>query len=438
MYQHDFSSTVRMALIQVVIVGVTFLTLFFSPSVLLAHDDNEGVSTRDGNAVERPSIEEHHEESAELGHKLHPIHTANHAKISGWLTAIVQGTIGSKDSSGNKNDMSEGSLSMDLFYEAMLDNSGRFMFHLDVQQGKGLINTPPLFMAPNGNPTGPNNDIESFVNDQPHLVEAWYETTFADGKLVLTLGQLDPTVYFDTNNYANNERFQFIANEFGNNTTVEFGGTPNFYGAGFRLTYSPSDFMSLSLGSLNGDGTYTDMFSRPFTIAEVDLKPKLSGKEGNYRFYYWENHLPHYDDFLTTAGGTTSTTVIGNTNNGFGISLDQVITDTMGVWARLGVQDKKVSQFDRHISGGLQLSGTAFNRPQDVLGIGLGITMIGSDYKKKASGLNSNELYTEAYYNIAVKEGFQVTPDIQYISNPGGNSKQDAFVTYGVRAGVMF
>ncbi|MDD5434093.1 MAG: carbohydrate porin [Nitrospira sp.] len=439
MYQQDSASAIRMAMTQVLIVSMVLLTMFLSPSVLLAHDDNdnEDLLALDGNVVERPPIEEHHEESAELGHKLHPIHTANQAKISGWLTAIVQGTAGSKDPSGNKNDMSEGSLSMDLLYEATLDNSGRFMFHLDVQQGKGLINTSPLFVAPNGNPTGPNNDIESFVNDQPHLVEAWYETSFADNKLILTLGQLDPTVYFDTNNYANSEKFQFIANEFGNNTAVEFGGSANFYGAGFRVTYSPSDFMSLTLGSINGDGTYSDMLSRPFTMAEVDLKPKLSGKDGNYRFYYWENHLPHYSDFLTTTGGTTSTTIIGNKNSGLGASIDQALTGNLGVWARVGIQDKKVSQFDRHISGGIQLSGNAFNRPQDVLGIGAGLTMISDDYKK-ASGLNGDELYTEAYYNIAVKEGFQVTPDIQYISNPGGNSKKDAFFTYGVRAGVMF
>lgn len=101
------------------------------------------------------------------------------------------------------------------------------------------------------------------------------------------------------------------------------------------------------------------------------------------------------------------------------------------------MQDKNVSQFDRHVSAGIQLSGRAFNRDKDVLGVGVGLTMI-SDAYKKASGFDSNELYAEAYYNMAVKEGFYVTPDIQYISNPGGNSKEDAFLTYGVRAGVMF
>ncbi|MBI5756334.1 MAG: carbohydrate porin, partial [Nitrospirae bacterium] len=217
-------------------------------------EHQEGIQTREGGSIQRPSTEEHHESAGELGHKLHPIHTAFQSRISGWLTAIAQGTIGSKDGDGKENDMAEGSLSMDIFYEATLNGSGKFMFHLDVQQGTGLVNIPQVFASPNGNVTGPNNDIESFVNDQVHLDQAWYETTFADEKLTLTLGQLDPTAYFDTNNYANNERFQFIANQFGNNPTIEFGGTGNFYGAGFRLTYSPSDIVDITLGALDGDG----------------------------------------------------------------------------------------------------------------------------------------------------------------------------------------
>ncbi|MBI5406222.1 MAG: carbohydrate porin [Nitrospirae bacterium] len=441
--------------LMLVTLAVISILSFVSLHPAIAHSKEEadseqhgGVQTREEGSVQRPPTEEHHETAGELGHKLHPIHAANQARIYGWLTAIAQGTIGNKDGSGKKNDRAEGSLSGDIFYEASLNESGRFTIHLDIQQGEGITHTPGLFTSPNGNPTGPNNDIESFNNDQVHLDEAWYETTLADGKLTLTLGQLDPTVYFDTNNYANNERFQFIANQFSNNPTLEFGGTGNFYGAGFRLTYFPSDLIDITLGAIDGDGDYKEMFDRPFVIAEVDLKPKLAGKEGNYRFYAWQNSLPHYrldgdgnPAFVTSVGNPSenpSTELIADKNSGFGINLDQVLTDNLGLWARLGIQDGDVSQFDRHVSAGLQISGaTFFNRTEDVIGVGLALNMI-SDAYKDISGLDSNELYAEAYYNIAVKEGFQVTPDIQYIANPGGNSDKDPFVVYGVRAGVMF
>lgn len=447
MSKHYLLSTVRMGTTQILVSGVIFLALFFLPNILFALDDSGILLAHEGGAVERPPAEEHHEAAGELGHKLHPIHTAFQSRISGWFTAVAQGTVGSKDGSGRENDMAEGSLSVDIFYEASLNGSGLFTVHLDVQQGEGITHIPALFASPNGNTTGPNNDIESFVNDQVHLDQAWYETTIGDGQMTLTLGQLDPTSYFDTNNYANNERFQFLANQFGNNPTIEFGGTGNFYGAGFRLTYSPSDLVDITFGALEGDGDYKEMFDRPFVIAEVDLKPKPAGKEGNYRFYAWQNSLPHYRvdgdgniAFLTATGNPSDNPpadMIGDKNTGFGISLDQALTDNLGLWTRLGIQDKDVSQFDRHVSGGIQLSGAALGRPEDVIGVGLGLTMI-SDAYKDASGLDGNELYAEAYYNMTVKEGFQVTPDIQYISNPGGDDEQDPFLVYGIRAGVMF
>lgn len=450
MFRPYYSTSIKTATIKSLMIGLFSLIPILSPAILLAHDDDPqegGVSTRDDSAVVRPPVEEHHEVLAELGHKLHPIHAAFESRISGWLTPIAQGTIGSKYPSAQRNDRAEGSLSMDIFYEATLKGSSIFMLHLDVQQGAGLVHIPPLFASPNGNTTGPNNDIESFVNNQVHLDQAWYETAFGEGRWTLTLGQLDPTAYFDTNNYANNERFQFFANQFGNNPTIEFGGTGNFYGAGFRLTYSPSEFVDVTLGALDGDGDYSEMFDKPWVIAEVDLKPKLAGKEGNYRLYVWQNSLPHYKldgngdpTFVTIVGNPSDnapSNLIDNKNSGLGINFDQVLTDNLGIWARIGMQDGDVSQFDRHVSAGLQVSGMAFNRPDDVIGIGLAYTMI-SDAYKDASGLDGNELYAEAYYNITVKESFQISPDIQYIVNPGGNSDQDPFLVYGVRAGVMF
>ena len=408
-----------------------------------------GLSAQEPAAADREDKEAHHDPAAELGHKQHPVHAAFESNLSGWLTAIAQGTIGSKDAAGEKNDASEGSLSMDIFYEAALNGSGLFLFHLDAARGgDGLSHIPALLASPNGNPTGTNADLE-FDEDRIHVVEASYETTLGDGKWTLTFGHIDPTGYFDANAYANDERTQFLANGFVINPAIEWGGDPNFFGPGARLTFTPSDLMDVTFGVMEGDGDYRDMFSRPFMMAEVDLKPNLGGKEGTYRIYYWENHLPHYDDFLTVNGGTATApdpisgeevptgALLGDKNTGFGISLDQVLTDNFGIWARLGMQDGDVSQFDRHVSAGVQIAGGAFGRPDDAAGVGLGMTMV-SDAYKDALGFSDNELYAEAYYNMLVKEGFQVSPDIQYVSNPGGDGSQDPFFVYGVRAGVMF
>jgi hypothetical protein len=384
------------------------------------------------------------DEASDKVNHMHPLMTSGESTISGWLTMIAQGTNGSKDASTNKDaDKSEGSLSADIFFDTKLDG-GKFFLHLDIQQGMGLVNIPPLLVAPNGNATGPNNDIESFNSDQVHVDEAWYETTFGNEKWVLTLGQLDPTAYFDTNNYANNERFQFIANQFGNNPTLEFGGTGNFYGPGVRLAYTPTDNWVFSFSSIDSDGDYSSMFTRPFIIGEVDYAREDG--TGNYRFYAWQNPQPHYLNsggaylFATAVGDPSvdKTDLLGDENRGFGISIDQELTKDLGVWMRFGEQDETVAQFYRHISTGLQLTGDFIGRSEDVAGIGIGITQLSDDYKATNPDLENQEQFFEAYYNFALTNALQLTPDIQFYNKPVGDGTKNSLTVYGVRAGVLF
>ena len=135
-------------------------------------------------------------------------------------------------------------------------------------------------MSPNGNPSGPNADIESFNNDAIHMTQFYYEHNIA-GTLVLSVGKLDPTAYFDANDFANNERSQFLANIFVNNPALEFGGSPDFYSPGARATYSPTDAIGLTVAAFEGDGDFSSSFDRPFLFAEADFKAEPLGRPGN-------------------------------------------------------------------------------------------------------------------------------------------------------------
>lgn len=53
-------------------------------------------------------------------------------------------------------------MSADLYLELPVEDRGLFLLRLDLQQSAGLTRLPPLFTAPNGNPTGPNADVESW------------------------------------------------------------------------------------------------------------------------------------------------------------------------------------------------------------------------------------------------------------------------------------
>ncbi|MBI5327806.1 MAG: carbohydrate porin [Deltaproteobacteria bacterium] len=375
----------------------------------------------------------------ELGHRFHPIHSIYGLKIGGGLTITAQGV-------DYRNNRSAGAISADIALESPVGKDGRAIAVLDFQRGPGLQNLPALLTSPNGNTTGTNADIESFSNNTSHLhiTQFYYEHNVASN-LVASIGQLDITGYFDANEFANNERTQFFANLFVNNPTIEFGGSADFYSPGIRLTYGPFEAMDITAGVFEGNGDYTDMFDKPFYMAEINFKLMPADSEGNYRIYYWGRHGR---DYLTNTANPDDTTLLNAGNSGVGLSIDQVITSGAGVWLRAGVQSEKVAQFDRHISGGVNINGKAFNRPNDVIGIGYGATFIGKDYKdyQKRSSANFEpgiEHYMELYYNMAVSDaaqsaGFHISPGIQYVTNPGGNANASKLFIYGLRLQTFF
>ncbi len=375
----------------------------------------------------------------ELGHKYHPIHSLYGLKISGGLTLSAHGISGIQGA-----NRGAAAVSADLVIESPAGDNGTVALVLDFVHGGGMSNLPGFFTAPNGNPTGYNADIESFNDDGLHVTQVYYEHNFNDS-FFITVGQLDPTGYFDSNELANSEHWQFMANIFVNNPTIEWGGSGDFYGPGVRVTYFPVENFDISVGAFEGNGDYADTFDNPFLMAEANLKLNLLGHDGNYRAYYWNR--TGRPDALTTADPTDAT-LAEETNSGYGVSIDQMLTDGLGVWLRAGMQRDKVAQFDRFIGAGVSLAGSAFGRSNDSAGFGYAATFMGDAYEAYLKGLTpafdtAAEHYLEAYYDYAVGEatatsGLHIAPDLQYIANPGGdNDADDAFI-YGVRMQVHY
>lgn len=147
---------------------------------------------------DRDSDETHPDEA---GHRPHPLHSLAKTTLDGDITMIAQTTP-----SVAPSVQSEGTMSVDLFLEHQVSDAGLVLLHLDVAQGQGF-QFFPVFTAPNGNPTGSNNDIETFDGQTAvHLDQAYYHHHWLDERIEVTVGQYDPTAFFDTNAYANSER----------------------------------------------------------------------------------------------------------------------------------------------------------------------------------------------------------------------------------------
>jgi len=378
-----------------------------------------------------------------LGHKRHPVHSVYGLKVSGGVTFGAQGV------SKIKNDMDQrgqASVSADLVFESPVGDNGAATLVLDMVRGAGISNMPTLFTSPNGNTAGPNADIEGFDSDTVHITQAYYEHSFGNG-VVVTAGQLDITGYMDANEYANNETSQFMANAFVNNPAVEFGGTDNFYSPGVRLSFGFNEDIIMTVGAFEGDGDYVDTFDNPFLMAEVDVAAEIGRRPGNYRLFVW-NRNGRPASLAGNLADPNDAALVEASNNGLGISIDQELTDTLGVWLRYGTQREQVARFDRFYAAGVNLSGAVFGRQGDVVGLGYAASTFGSTYKETATTADPNlrpgvEQYMEVYYNIAVGDaeqetGFHITPDFQYVIHPGGDKEATEYAVYGLRLQAYF
>lgn len=352
---------------------------------------------------------------------------------SGGLTLVFQGSSGNPQNAGG--DRADMTFSTDLFIETTVVQTrkslGAFLLRLDTQQGAG-IGTLPLFTAPNGATTGINGDVETWLNIQgTNVAEVKYEHHFFDSRRIqlgtFAIGLLDPTAYFDANQFANSETDQLLAPLFVNNISVDWGGNANFFSQGLVLNYKPNFRNYWTIGIFDGDADVARVLDHPFLMAEAGYRWYPGGMQGNYRLYAWERHTGHPLILDVSA--------LKKKNSGFGLSFDQALMERFGLWGRFGIQDGSVAQFDKSLSAGFQLK-NFLNRPDTVFGLGYGISFPGSE-QKTATGLTKSEHYLEAYYSMRKNRNFFITPDIQWIQHPGGLTSENFFV-YGLRSQVHF
>ncbi len=346
--------------------------------------------------------------------------------IGGDLTFFLQGVQGSKVADG-----AEGSYSANLFFVAPAGKNGNVYLRGNTGQGEGVTTRLPDMFA------GPNADLELNAAEV-ELVEAWYRVEFPlldrVRRFELVAGKLDPTAFFDANEIANSETEQFISDIFVNNPAIEFGGDANGYGAGivagYRCFAGKRFDITTRMGLFEGDGDFNDMLDEPFVIWEMDVHRKKKGRQGNYRLYVWFNGTDHQD--IVNPDRT------GLTNNGVGVSLDQMVSEGITLFARTGYQRDDVSSFDYTFSFGGELSGRWFVKEDDTFAIAYGLLHTSPSLRKSGDADREFEHHIELYYRYTVNDNLSITPDIQYVINPGGKSSQGELFLYAMRVQVSF
>jgi porin len=325
---------------------------------------------------------------------------------------------------------------------AGLWNHGKLFVHVLSDQG-GMLLTEEI--------VGDSQTVSNI--EAPHstrLYELWYEHSLFDGRLSFLLGIHDLNSEFAvTENGA-----LFINSSFGISKDISGGARPSIFplaAPAIRTKFAPSKSWEFLMGVYNGDPGDPSVH-RHFPRFVFDGQGgAFIGLEAAYRFGheklpgavkagYWRN-TGRFEDLLEVDHTGNPASRKGNA--GLYLVADKTIHATddgrsIGAFLQLGsAPDKSIGEFKSYIGGGLKYTGLFPNRRQDDAGIAVAHALV-SDKLVSNLGREKAETTLEITYRAVISRHFAVQPDMQFIFNPGADSKIKNAVIAGVRFEMSF
>lgn len=269
--------------------------------------------------------------------------------------------------------------------------------------------------------------------------QLWVRQRF-NRHLALQAGYLDQQTILDRNAYANSEDKQFMAQYLDNNNAI----IPLKVGLGATLFVNPTPLWDWSIGFADGDNrtrvvgfdTFFDGADSLIWFTQIGRRIRFSSLAGNYRLGVYHDARPA-TEFLT---GTRQ-----SGHQGVFLSCDQQLfreTDRdqqgLGVFARYGYHDQSVNRFAHFWSLGFQYDGPLDGRDQDRWGAALYSVHASDDFRAAGNPTFTRETGYETYYRFQVSPWMTVTPNLQYIVNPGGSNIIDDAWAANLRIRLTF
>jgi len=297
--------------------------------------------------------------------------------------------------------------------------------------------------------------------------------TEAAQRLELKVGLLSVADDFDRNRYAGSTRTEFMNWSLLQNTAWDYAADTRGYTDGFMLGYiSPAWSLRYGMYRMpqvaNGQTLETLARAREQDL-ELTLSPTSVSTVVRLLAYYNVGNMGDYEQALAIAAETGAVPNIAADNQpgrhkvGFGVNLEQPLADDgdSGVFARLGWNDGKTEDFvftevDRVVSFGGQLSGVHWQRGDDRLGLAAAVEGISGPHRDylAAGGMGfllgdgrlsyGYEQIAEAYkaqWSWSVAHAplrLALTPDFQYMQNPGYNRDRGPVRFYALRVHLEY
>jgi len=273
---------------------------------------------------------------------------------------------------------------------------------------------------------------------------------------------------FDTNKYANNPKTDFLnwpainAGTFdyaGDAWGYTYGAAAEWYAGRWTLRGGVFDLSATPAGGMSPLAYGLDPnFSQFQMVGEIEERHQLWGQPGKIKItgFLSRGYAGNFSDAVALAQLTGLPANINAVRSytsrpGVSVNLEQGITDTLGVFARVGWADGDIepwdfTDIDRTVQAGISLNGKNWGRRDDTVGVmgiingitsahiaflnagGLGILV--GDGQLTNYGL---EKIFEAYYSYALTASTNLSIDYQFVSNPGYNADRGPVNAFAAR-----
>jgi len=294
-------------------------------------------------------------------------------------------------------------------------------------------------------------------------------------RITITLGRMSAKDIFDNNAYANDPRTQFMNWALMANEAWDYPADAIGYTTGFAVELNQPKW-ALRYGFFqvprysNSLTAEDRIFKWPYEnsaqdgpvlkawgmVTEIERRFSLNDHPGAIRFLAYLNraNMGNYQ-LAAKLGSPGSPADINATATfrykyGFGLNLEQEIAKNIGVFSRLGWSDGQnqgwvFSDVDYTATAGVSFKGTAWQRPDDTLGLAgvmNGISKSHQDFfAAGGTGIlagdgNLNygwEKIIETYYDFKVWKSIHTALDYQFISDPAFNQDRGPVSVFGAR-----
>lgn len=285
-------------------------------------------------------------------------------------------------------------------------------------------------------------------------------------RIVLSYGNFAAIDYFDNNKYSHDPRTQFMNWSIMASGAYDFAASTRGYTYGVVGEYFQDDWVlragRLAMPVLPNvlDLDYTLMHQYGDQV-ELTHEHHINNQAGKVKLLVFQNRglMSTYQDAIHYGIQTSSTPDIFDTRNGeqtkwgYGINIEQALSDDIGLFARWSWNDGKTetqafTDIGHSLSGGLIIQGATWNREKDSVGLGFAINGISSQeisYLQQGGvtmfigdgQLNyQTEKIFEVFYSANLYKSVYLSADYQYVANPGYNADRGPVQFFGIRAHI--